>query len=355
MVTLSLCMIVKNEEAVLGRCLDSVKDVVDEIVIVDTGSSDKTKSIAKAYTDKIFDFPWNDDFSAARNDSFSRAAMDYCMWLDAAVGMAVEQKKRLEDWKQQADGTADVVMMKYVTGFDEQGRAAFSYYRERLLKRSSGFLWKGRVHEAIAAFGKTEYLDISIEHRSQKKTYGTRNLDIYEGMVSEGVQMNARDLFYYGRELYYHGRYEKSLEIFCRFLNEKEAFVENQVEACRFASYCEYGLGREKEALEFLLRGLGYRVPGGELCCDLGKHYMDRREWKQAVFWFTCALQAPRQEQTGGFVQEECYGYLPCIQLSVCYDRLGEKENALKYHRMAGDYKPYGKEYLKNQEYFCPM
>ena len=56
MVTISLCMIVKNEEAVLARCLDSIADLVDEIIIVDTGSTDRTKEIASYYTDKIYDF-----------------------------------------------------------------------------------------------------------------------------------------------------------------------------------------------------------------------------------------------------------------------------------------------------------
>jgi glycosyltransferase involved in cell wall biosynthesis len=66
-------MIVKNEESVLGRCLDSVKDIVDEIIIVDTGSSDKTKEIAAKYTNRIYDFEWIDDFSVARNFSFEKA------------------------------------------------------------------------------------------------------------------------------------------------------------------------------------------------------------------------------------------------------------------------------------------
>ncbi len=83
MATISLCMIVKNEEGVLGRCLDSVKGVADEIIIADTGSSDATKETAARYTEQIFDVEWTDDFSAARNASFARASMDYCMWLDA--------------------------------------------------------------------------------------------------------------------------------------------------------------------------------------------------------------------------------------------------------------------------------
>lgn len=61
MVTISLCMIVKNEEAVLERCLNSVSDLVDEIVIVDTGSEDRTRDIARAFTQKLYELPWNDD------------------------------------------------------------------------------------------------------------------------------------------------------------------------------------------------------------------------------------------------------------------------------------------------------
>ena len=83
MASISLCMIVKNEEDVLARCLESVRGFVDEIVIVDTGSQDRTRQVAEKYTDKIYDFPWDDDFSAARNYGLEKATKEYCMWLDA--------------------------------------------------------------------------------------------------------------------------------------------------------------------------------------------------------------------------------------------------------------------------------
>ena len=83
MITVSVCMIVKNEEKVLGRCLDSLAGIADEIVIADTGSTDGTKAIAAQHNAKIFDFPWNGDFSAARNFAFSKASMEYIYSADA--------------------------------------------------------------------------------------------------------------------------------------------------------------------------------------------------------------------------------------------------------------------------------
>lgn len=354
MVTVSLCMIVRDEEMVLARCLNSVKDVVDEIIIVDTGSADNTKAIAHKFTDLVYDFSWINDFSAARNVSFSKASMDYCMWMDADDLLPDAEREKLLQWKLQQTPSSlpDIVMMKYATAFDTSHHPSFLYYRERLIRRGRGFVWKGRVHEAITPKGQIEYLDIYLEHQSTKTSYSQRNLQIYEEMKASGLPFDARDQFYYARELYYHGQYESSLTNFSQFLTLPNAFVENQVEACRIAAYCCYPLQDENRALSFLLKGLSYRVPSGELCCDLGKHYMDRQQFDEAVFWYLAALHAPQKTENGGFVSKECYGYLPCLQLSVCYDRMGHLENALKYHKMAGTYNPTGELYLKNNLYF---
>ena len=179
MSTISLCMIVKNEEKVLARCLDGIKSAVDEIIITDTGSTDKTKETALKYTDKVFDYKWNDDFSAARNFSFSKGTCDFLMWLDADDIITPENAEKLLELKNRLDGV-DAVMMKYNTAFDENGSPTFSYYRERLIRRSAPHKWRGRVHEAIECKGNILYSDIFINHASVKKEYGTRNLDIYE-------------------------------------------------------------------------------------------------------------------------------------------------------------------------------
>jgi len=80
---ISLCMIVKNEEKVIERCLSSVAHLVDEVVIVDTGSIDNTKEIITRYTSNIYDFEWINDFSAARNFAASKATGEWILVLDA--------------------------------------------------------------------------------------------------------------------------------------------------------------------------------------------------------------------------------------------------------------------------------
>ena len=180
MISVSLCMIVKNEEAVLERCLKNAGKFADEIIIVDTGSDDKTKKIAQGYTDKIYDFPWRDDFSAARNYALDQGSGDYLMWLDADDVVPEESIRRIRALKEKLPPDTDVVMTPYAVEFDEQGKAVFSYYRERIVKNRRNLRFKGKVHEAIPISGKIFYADIPVEHRKMKWEDSWRNLRIYQ-------------------------------------------------------------------------------------------------------------------------------------------------------------------------------
>ena len=111
MVKVSLCMIVKNEEKVLGRCLSCLADLMDEIIIVDTGSTDGTKNIAAEYTDKIYDFRWIDDFSAARNFAFSKATGDYIYSADADEILDEVNKERFRILKENIFPEIEIVQM----------------------------------------------------------------------------------------------------------------------------------------------------------------------------------------------------------------------------------------------------
>ena len=148
--TISLCMIVKNEERVLARCLDSVADLVDEIIIVDTGSTDATKEIAARYTEQIYDFVWQDDFAAARNFSFSKASMDYIYAPDADEVLDEENRQAFRKLKAALLPEVEIVQMKYhtVTDYNTVLNAKMEY-RPKLFKRLRTFTWIDPVHETV--------------------------------------------------------------------------------------------------------------------------------------------------------------------------------------------------------------
>lgn len=158
MITISLCMIVKDEEAVLARCLDSVKDLVEEIIIVDTGSTDKTREIAYRYTDKVYDFKWVNDFSKARNYAFSKATKDYQMWLDADDIITKDNGDKIKRLKLNLDVSVDIVTFKYYTHFDQYGKPTLTSTRGRLMKREKNYVWNDPVHEYIELRGNIFYL-----------------------------------------------------------------------------------------------------------------------------------------------------------------------------------------------------
>lgn len=193
MVTISLCMIVKNEQDVIARCLDSVKGIVDEIIIIDTGSTDNTKEIVENYTDTIFDFQWIDDFSTARNYSFSKATKDFILWLDADDVILEEDMSKFIDLKQNLETTVDVVMMKYNVGFDKDGNITLSYFRERLLKRLNNNKWREPIHEYLEICGNIINSGICITHKKEHAAVKGRNMYIYEKILAEGKNLSTRD------------------------------------------------------------------------------------------------------------------------------------------------------------------
>lgn len=351
MPTISLCMIVKNEEDVLARCLDSAAGLMDEIIIVDTGSSDRTIEIAERYTEKVYSFEWIDDFSAARNFAFSKATMDYCMWLDADDIIETKQHRAFLKLKKTLTDDIDFVMMKYNIAFDEHGLPTFSYYRERWIKNNGMHIWQGAVHEAIVPAGKVLHSDIEICHKKIHAGDSDRNLNIYRKMIAEHQVLEPRHRYYYARELYYHNLHQEAFEEFSTFLMMKDGWIENKIEACTMCAYCCYMLGKQDDALMMLFKSFEYDLPRAEVCCDIGKHFLDRQKYNIAAYWYQRALACSKLPGEG-FIQLDCYDYIPYLQLCVCYDRMGDLKEARKYNEKAGQVKPGSKAYLLNKQYF---
>ena len=331
MATVSLCMIVKNEEAVLARCLRSVAPAVDEIVIVDTGSNDRTREIARQFTGRFYDFTWIDDFSAARNYSFSKATMDYCMWLDADDVFSEADRRALIALKEGLD--CDVVMMPYRSG-------SVVFYRERLLRRSANFRWEGAVHEAITPRGTVVYCDITVTHLKEHIADPARNLRIYEKQLADGCLLTARDRFYYARELSYHNRDAEAVNQFEAFLQAGDGWLENQLEACRLLAGCYRRMGEWEKALSALVHSFTLDTPRPEICCDLGDLFLEQGAWSAAAYWYQAAFGCPRRDQNGGFQQPDRSGVYPALQLCVCCWQMGKREQSEAWNKTAATFAP---------------
>ena len=350
-ITISLCIIVKNEEDTIARCLDSVKGIPDEIVIVDTGSTDCTKEIVKEYTDKIFDFTWIDDFSAARNFAFSNATTDYILWLDADDVLAGSDREQFLKLKKNIDPLIDVVNMPYLLAFDESGSVTFSLRRNRLVKRGKSFCWIGAVHEYLEVYGPVLNSDICVTHKGTESDDSDRNLKIYEKRKARGESFSPRDLFYYANELSDHQFNRQAIEAYQEFLQTGLGWVEDNLSACGKLADCFQRLGEKDKELEYTLKSFNYANPRAEFCCRLGFYFLSAEQYVQGVFWYKLATQLEKPIDNWGPMLEDCWTWLPHLQLCVCYDRLGKHELAYKHNEIARKYRPENTQVIYNKNY----
>lgn len=344
-------MIVKNEEDVIGNCLASVKDVVDEINIVDTGATDKTREIVKQYTDRIFDFKWIDDFAAARNFSFSHATKDYILWLDADDVMLAEDVKKLKELKENINPAIDCVTFKYNYASDEKGNPLLIFRRERLVRRDRNFPWVGFIHEYIG--GDKHYTidaDITVTH---KRIHGDsdRNLNIYKKKLAEGVPFSTRDTYYYGKELYYHNMHDEALEVLGSLL-DIPIWVEEKIDAiCKMAD-CYQAKGQWEKSREVLFKAFAIATPRGEVIYRLAQTYEMEGRLEEAIYWYASIENAKMPQDSSGFTYTEYWTWRPYIQLCVCYSRLGDEEKGYWYNEKARALNPTQPHVIQNKAYF---
>ena len=348
MITVSLCMIVKNEEEVLGRCLGSVAHLVDEIIIMDTGSTDRTKEIAQEFGAKVFEFTWVDDFAAARNASFAKATQDYVLWLDADDVLPEEEQEKFLQLKKTLDHSVDSVTMLYYLAFDEYGKVSFSLRRNRMVKRAKSFKWKGPVHEYLEVYGKTFHSEVAVVHKG-KGSSGDRNLKIYEARLERGDEFTPRDLYYYGNELVDHGRYEDAALFYERFLAEGGGWIEDNLACCGKLADCYHHLSQKDKEIASVLRSLSYDSPRAEFCCRLGYHFLEAGDYLTAIFWYRLGAQIKPKENQLGFENAAYFTWLPHLQLCVCYSRLGAYKLAYLHNEVALHYRPEDPATLSNK------
>lgn len=283
MITISLCMIVKNEEAVLARCLDSLCGLMDEIIIVDTGSTDNTKDVALKYTDKVYDFSWCDDFAAARNFSFSKATMEYIYAPDADEVLDEVNRRRFAMLKAAMLTDIEIVTMKYITP-DEFNTVqnANCDIRPKLYKRLRTFSWINPVHETVRLDPIIYDSDIEIKHLPQSM-HGKRDFTIFKRSYEKNGYLPETIVTMYAKELLKCGTPEDFADAAAFFEHEYQKAPTEEA-TCVLARYY-----RQKELFDkFFSVALKNVAQNGcsEVCCELGAYYLYKEDYEEACLWY---------------------------------------------------------------------
>ncbi|WP_066186834.1 MULTISPECIES: glycosyltransferase family 2 protein [Gracilibacillus] len=167
-VSISLCMIVKNEEAFIKKCLESVQSLVDEMIIVDTGSTDQTLSICDTFEAKVFPYTWDDHFANARNYGLQQATGDWILWLDADEQLDHSKTTNLTETLQTTKALAlSLPVINYIGDqLEDMNQQAYLYYQPRLFRNHQAIRFVDRIHETLQIPSETiiTYPDLSIHH-----------------------------------------------------------------------------------------------------------------------------------------------------------------------------------------------
>ncbi|MDK2808565.1 MAG: hypothetical protein PWP24_1301 [Clostridiales bacterium] len=332
MITISLCMIVRNEENVLERCLNSLSGVVDEIIIVDTGSTDSTKTIARRYTKHVYDFVWQDDFAAARNYSFSKATKEYIYVADADEVIDGENQKRFLQLKQTLLKEIEIVQMLYCNqlafnttyNFDEE-------YRPKLFRRIREFVWENCIHENVRLEPLIYDSEIRIEHRPTSN-HGKRDFYIFNQMTDRGEYLSKKLHTMYARELFIAGEdsdFYQAQKYFMEAANDTRRSLEEVKEALCVLVKVARLKDDSKQLLKYAAKELASE-PSSELCFELGEYYFLQGDFHEAIIWFYNAAF-----ETTSLLNIRYSKELPLYRLHDCYQRLGNEEQASYYEELA--------------------
>ena len=345
-VRISLCMIVKDEEQNLRRCLASVAGAVDEMVVVDTGSTDRTCQIASEFGAQVHRFPWNDNFSDARNASLERATGDWILFLDADEELAGESRDVLR--RLTAAETVEGYFVKIINYLGDEGwiepcpDLVFRLFRNR-----RDYRFRGAIHEQIvdvileknsqAKYQVAEdfvilhhgYLNRHIRAKDKKN----RNLELVRRELS-GTPENRLLRYHYGVELYRAQRYEEAAAELTRAADGIDPQTIYLPKLLRYIVLAYHAACRPEQALETLRLGLSLFPDYADLYYYGGLISYEQKDYARAYDFFQRALSLP--EQPAYYASfHGVRGFRSCYQLGRIAELFLNPEEALRYYIMS--------------------
>ncbi|MHB8129574.1 MAG: tetratricopeptide repeat-containing glycosyltransferase family 2 protein [Mobilitalea sp.] len=339
MIAISLCMIVKDEEVNLSRCLDSVANFVDEIIIVDTGSMDRTKEIALKYTDKVFDYLWNNSFADARNFSISKASNEYVLMIDSdelVESIDMCEMKILIQKNQKMVGRLQRV--------NEYSRNGISYHLSERVNRlfsKKYYKYEGSIHEQVVPIDEINMemyqIPLKISHSGYEGDLAVRKKKTERNitLLILALQKEPEDpyLIYQLGKSYYMGEdYNNACNYFGQALSYnldlRLEYVQDLIESY---GYSLLNTAQYEKSMQ-LLNVYDELSKSADYIFLIALVLMNNGKFHEAIDEF---LKASRQIECK---MEGVNDYLAYYNIGVIFECLGDVDSAKKYYKMCGNY-----------------
>jgi len=328
--SLSAAIIVKNEESVMQRCLDCVSMWADEIIIVDTGSTDRTKEIAAAHPKvKLYDSEhFNKDthygdfrFNIAKNESIAKCTKDWIVWWDADDTIKEEGARLI---REVAAATTDDCMFSFVCSY-----GALRFEHSRMFRNGKGVEFDNHhsCHEFLNSGGRAQHMrnDIVVEHKPGKKGVpsSVRNLAIMEKDYFERGFKDQRTMFYLANTYRECGRHDDAVKMYDEYL-KISAWKEERYFASLYKAQVYAAVGNFKDAFPSIYKSFLEDDRFAESYCLMGDIYFHIKKYAKAKPWYEIALGMEPPADSRLFVSKTHYDSYPRERLRRIADELGE-------------------------------
>lgn len=353
-VLLSLCMIIKNEEEWIDKCLQRVEGVADEIIVVDTGSTDRTKEICRNHNVNLYDFVWTESFSEARNYGLEKASGEWILWLDADEELEIADVQEFRNILKTSEKDLWMIqLINYYGTLPPDSNRAYLFASYRLFRNHKGIKFVGNIHEYLNLKSLSGHETAEVLPNSKIHHYG------YMDKVVESKEKRKRNLYLLEKEKQ-NSEYSPWIDYhiaseYYRAKQYTEAFRQVNISILRFLE--------RKEVPPSLLYKLKYDIllsvgsfegawPGIENAIALYPDYVDLHFYKGIILY---KKGMPEEALTtfrhcvglgDGDVRfltlKGCGGYLAWYYIGRCFEDIGDPFEAIKaYSKSVGLYPEY--------------
>lgn len=344
MQTVGVGLIARNSEKTIKDCLESFINEVDQTVVVLAGeSTDNTEEIVRSIKGiEVYKFDWIDDFSAARNFSFSKLKTDFLFWVDSDDELY--QPENLRKLAENAKPEVGAIWLPYHYALDEFGNVTTVYERERLLRAKYSWIWKGRLHETVSPLNKCLFVrsnEVIVRHHHRAGgSRNDRNFHLLNIMSKEDPN-DKRIWLYMGHQNFAANNWTEAAEWYLKFGGDKGAIP---IERFQALCYCAKALRcmQDKQAVEVSLMAVELFPNYKDGYLELAQSYLMTGEMDKVIHW--CGVSDVKElivePPTIIFVNPLDYTFNKYVMLSEAYMKKGDIEQAREYLQAAYQVRP---------------